>query len=247
MRTILRCIRANCLKTKRSILSVIYVLVPFVLALAFAGYFHISSWNRTLKISAFFEMLGIIYPFLVGIIVGIIAQRESQAGHYQFILSTVPSRTHIYIGELCFLLINSLLFYTLAVGCFALVFPFTSISRYVQVIGLLLLSSTPIYQIHFLCAFIFGKSASMGLGIAGSLLAAIMLTGLGDICWQYIPWAWSVRFMDFWCLSVTDRNAYLQSCNSFYGGIIINVMVVLVLFAIGIIWIKLWDGGKEND
>ena len=85
----------------------------------------------------------------------------------------------------------------------------------------------------------FGKSASMGLGIAGSLLAAIMLTGLGDICWQYIPWAWSVRFMDFWCLSVTDRNAYLQSCNSFYGGIIINIM--------GIIWIKLWDGGKEND
>ena len=78
-------------------------------------------------------------------------------------------------------------------------------------------------------------------------MAAIMLTGLGDICWQYIPWAWSVRFMDFWCLSVTDRNVYLQSCNSFYGGIIINIMVVLVLFAIGIIWIKLWDGGKEND
>ena len=122
MGTVLRCVRADYLKAKRSMLNVIYIIVPLILALAFAGYFHISSWNRTLKISAFFEMLGIIYPFLVGIIVGIIAQRESQAGHYQFILSTVPSRTHIYIGELCFLLINSLLFYTLAVAVLPLCF-----------------------------------------------------------------------------------------------------------------------------
>ena len=219
MRTILRCIRANCLKTKRSILSVIYVLVPFVLALAFAGYFHISNWDRTLKISAFLE-----------ITVGIIAQQESRAGQYQFILSAVPSRVSVYIGEICFLLINSLLFCVVAVACFSLLFPFASINGCIQIIGLLLLGTAPIYLIHFLCAFMFGKSASMGLGIAGSLLAAIMLTGLGDICWQYIPWAWSVRFMDFWCLSVTDRNVYLH-----------------VLFAIGIIWIKLWDGGKEND
>ena len=247
MGTVLRCVRADYLKAKRSMLNVIYIFVPLILALAFAGYFHISSWNRTLKISAFLEMLGIIYPFLVGIIVGIIAQRESQAGHYQFILSTVPSRTHIYIGELCFLLINSLLFYTLAVGSFALVFPFTSISGYVQVIGFLLLSSTPIYQIHFLCAFIFGKSASMGLGIAGSLLSAIMLTGLGDVCWQYIPWAWSVRFMDFWLLATTNKDAYLQSCSTFYVGIIINIVAILVLFAVSIMWIRLWDGGKEND
>lgn len=239
MGTVLRCVRADYLKAKRSMLNVIYIIVPLILALAFAGYFHISSWNRTLKISAFFEMLGIIYPFLVGIIVGIIAQRESQAGHYQFILSTVSSRTHIYIGELCFLLINSLLFYTLAVGSFALMFPFTSISGYVQVIGLLLLSSTPIYQIHFLCAFIFGKSASMGLGIAGSLLSAIMLTGLGDVCWQYIPWAWSVRYMDFWLLATTNKDAYLQSCSTFYVGIIINIVAILVLFAVSIMWIRL--------
>ena len=130
---------------------------------------------------------------------------------------------------------------------FALVFPFTSISGYVQVIGLLLLASTPIYQIHFLCAFIFGKSASMGLGIAGSLLSAIMLTGLGDVCWQYIPQAWSVRFMDLWVLAATNKDAYLQNCSTFYVGIIINTIDILVLFAVSIMWIRLWDGGKEND
>lgn len=64
MGTVLRCVRADYLKAKRSMLNVIYIIVPLILALAFAGYFHISSWNRTLKISAFFEMLGIIYPFL---------------------------------------------------------------------------------------------------------------------------------------------------------------------------------------
>lgn len=247
MGTVLRCVRADYLKAKRSMLNVIYIVIPLILALAFAGYFHISSWKKILEISAFLEMLGMIYPFLIGIIVGIIAQRESQAGHYQFILSVIPSRVHIYIGELCFLLINSLLFYTLAVGSFALAFPFASISGYIKIIGLLFLGSVPIYQIHFLCAFIFGKSASMGLGIAGSLLSAIMLTGLGDACWQYIPWAWSVRFMDFWVLSATNKDAYLHSCNTFYIGIIINAVAILILFTISIMWIRLWDGGKEND
>ena len=41
----------------------------------------------------------------------------------------------------------------------------------------------------------FGKGASMGLGIAGSLIAALMITGLGDATWKYIPWAWGVRAM----------------------------------------------------
>ena len=53
MGTVLRCVRADYLKAKRSMLNVIYIIVPLILALAFAGYFHISSWNRTLKISAF--------------------------------------------------------------------------------------------------------------------------------------------------------------------------------------------------
>ena len=61
MGTVLRCVRADYLKAKRSMLNVIYIIVPPILALVFAGYFHISSWNRTLKISAFLEMLGIIY------------------------------------------------------------------------------------------------------------------------------------------------------------------------------------------
>ena len=52
MGTVLRCVRADYLKAKRSMLNVIYIIVPLILALAFAGYFHISSWNRTLKISA---------------------------------------------------------------------------------------------------------------------------------------------------------------------------------------------------
>lgn len=99
MGTVLRCVRADYLKAKRSMLNVIYIIVPLILALAFAGYFHISNWDRTLKISAFLEMMGIIYPFLIGITVGIIAQQESRAGQYQFILSAVPSRVSVYIGE----------------------------------------------------------------------------------------------------------------------------------------------------
>ncbi len=55
----------------------------------------------------------------------------------------------------------------------------------------------PIYLIHLFVGMSFGKGASMGLGIAGSLIAALMITGLGDATWKYIPWAWGVRAMDY--------------------------------------------------
>lgn len=247
MGTVLRCIRANALKAKRSRLNVIYIAAPLILAFAFGSYFRISPWSKALKISAFLEMLGVLSPFLIGIATGMIAQQENQAGHYQFLLSTVPSRVQVYIGEISFLLLKALFFNTLAVGSLALIFPFSSIGRYMRLVALLFLGSVPVYQIHFLCAFLFGKSASMGLGIAGSLLSALMVTGLGDGCWQYIPWAWSVRYMDFQVLATTDKDAYLRLLSAFYGGIRSNAAAILVLFTLSLLWIRSWDGRKEND
>lgn len=245
--TIFRCIRANYIKARHSLLWGFYIVIPVVLAVIFTGYFQTSAWNKMTKVSAFLEMLGIIYPFIIGIVAGMTAQQESRAGHYQFMLGTVPSRAGIYIGEILFLLVNSIVFCLTAVGFFALLFPFAPVHEYAKIVGLLFWGSVPVYLIHFLIAFLFGKNASMGLGIAGCLLAAIMLTGLGDAFWQYIPWAWSARFMDFCVLSLIDNEVYLQNSTAFYYGIIITVIFTFILLLTSIIWIKLWDGENRNE
>lgn len=49
----------------------------------FAGYYHISRWELATKISAYLEVLAVAFPFLIGIIVGLVVQIENQAGHYQ--------------------------------------------------------------------------------------------------------------------------------------------------------------------
>ncbi|MFD1903220.1 hypothetical protein ACFSQ7_02320 [Paenibacillus rhizoplanae] len=48
-------------------------------------------------------------------------------------------------------------------------------------------SSLFLYLLHLTVSLHFGRGASIGIGIAGSLIAALMLTGLGDAMWPYIP------------------------------------------------------------
>ena len=48
MGTVLRCVRADYLKAKRSMLNVIYIIVPLILALPIRRYFHITIWYSTI-------------------------------------------------------------------------------------------------------------------------------------------------------------------------------------------------------
>ena len=80
----------------------------------------------------------------------------------------------------------------------------------------MLITMLPIYLIHLFVGMSFGKGASMGLGIAGSLIAALMITGLGDATWKYIPWAWGVRAMDYTVLAWDSPQLYAQVKTDFF-------------------------------
>lgn len=50
----------------------------------FAGYYHISRWELATKISAYLEVLAVAFPFLIGIIVGLVVQIEIRPGIISF-------------------------------------------------------------------------------------------------------------------------------------------------------------------
>jgi len=119
MVSVVRCWKAEYQKCKHSILLYMHSMIPIICAAIFAGYYHISRWELATKISAYLEVLAVAFPFLIGIIVGLVVQIENQAGHYQLLLGTIPSRTATYIGKLGFLMICAFGATFLALGTFA--------------------------------------------------------------------------------------------------------------------------------
>lgn len=245
MVSVFRCLKAEYQKCKHSILLYIHIMVPIMCAALFAGYYYISVWEPTTKISAYLEVLAVAFPFLIGIIVGLVIQIENQAGRFQHLLGTIPSRTAVYIGKLGFLIINALTSTLLALGIFALLYRNAPAALYMKAGVLLLITVIPIYLLHLFVGMNFGKGASMGLGIAGSLVAALMITGLGDAVWKYIPWAWGARAMDYVVLAWDRPHLYEQVSTDFFIGMIISVCCTICLLVVSLIWFHGWEGGKN--
>ena len=244
---VVRCIKAEFAKCRHSALLYMHILVPFLGAAAFAGYFRISGWDVQTNISAYLEVLAAAFPFLIGIVVGMVVSQENQAGHWQTMLGTVPSRAAAYLGKLSFLMIGAAGAAALALGCFAAAYRKAPLPLYLKAWILLVLAVFPLYLVHLFIGMRFGKGASMGLGIAGSLLAALMITGLGDAVWKYIPWAWGVRFMDYTVLSWSNPDVFQLVRHDFIAGIVIALFFSLLLFVLSILWFRSWEGYREND
>ena len=97
MVSVVRCWKAEYQKCKHSILLYMHSMIPIICAAIFAGYYHISRWELATKISAYLEVLAVAFPFLIGIIVGLVVQIENQAGHYQLLLGNNPiSHGNVY-------------------------------------------------------------------------------------------------------------------------------------------------------
>ena len=135
----------------------------------------------------------------------------------------------------------------LALGTFAALYRDAPASLYLKAWILLLITMLPIYLIHLFVGMSFGKGASMGLGIAGSLIAALMITGLGDATWKYIPWAWGVRAMDYTVLAWDSPQLYAQVKTDFFSGMIISVCCTVCLLIASLVWFHGWEGGKNSE
>ena len=247
MVSVLHCLKGEYEKSKHSILRSIHWIIPFLCAVIFAGYYHVSVWEKSVKISTYLETLAVAFPFLTGIIVGMAVQIENQAGHFQLMLGTIPSRTAAYIGKLGFLIINAFGATFLALGVFVILYR-EAPAVFCMKAGLLLVATmVPVYMIQLMTGVNFGKGASMGLGIAGSLIAALMITGLGDATWKYIPWAWGVRAMDYTVLAWDSPQLYAQVKTDFFSGMIISVCCTVCLLIASLVWFHGWEGGKNSE
>ena len=247
MTAYIRCFKAEFIKSRRSAIFYVHIVLPFLCAVVFAGYYRISAWEVSSKISAYLEVIAASIPFITGIITGQALDIEHNAGGYQLLLGTIPSRNASFLGKLFFLLSCFFAAVALALGLFAALYPVAPLVLYGKALALLLLTAIPLYVLHLFMGMKFGKGATLGLGIAGSLFAALMITGLGDKMWKAVPWAWSVRAMDCAVLSWCDPQRYLLVHREFAIGMMICACSVVCLLTACLLWFQRWDGGKSTE
>ncbi len=107
-----------------------------------------------------------------------------------------------------------------------------------------------LYLLHLWISLRFGKGASISVGVAGSLVAALMLTGLGEGIWYFIPWGWGVRFCDMAVIKSPDspgtgRTRVLSRTKIPWDGWL-SGCATLFLFALCLLWFKRLGGEKRQ-
>lgn len=247
MLNIIRCFQSEWLKSRHTPLLLIHLLFPLLGAVLFAGYFHSSAWDEITNVTAFLEALAIAFPFVIGIIAGMEVQLENGAGHFQLILGTIPSRTAVYIGKCMFLMVLALFSASLCIFLFAVLYPVMPFTFYIKPLFMLILSAIPLYLLSLLMGFRFGKTLSMGVGIVGSLISALLITGLGDSIWKYLPWGWNVRFMDYCILEYINLAQFNLLFHELQRGFLIMIFVTVLLIFISLLWFNKWEGSRENE
>lgn len=245
---LLRSICSDLYKMKRTPIPWLHVFVPLIGALAFLWYYSVTGNDNSLgKLTGFMEVLCMVFPLLIGLLCGLTAAQEEQAGSYQVILSEARSRAVAYMSKLLLLLVLSGLSVTFAVAIFSTGIHAVPPQLYVHIVMAAWGGNVFLYILHLFVGFRFGRSASIGLGVLGTLISALMMTGLGDGIWHWISWAWSARLCANLIFRQQSPSETAFAITDMQYGITICLIVTLLSLAASLLWFQRWEGSKSNE
>lgn len=239
---------ADLWKMKGTSVILAHLLIPVITCVVFLTYYFFSPWNESMKVIAFYQVIGAGLPVLVGIFTASVMEQEQNAGDFQNLLSS-PNKRIAFLSKLLMLLLLCLGSILLTAMIFGI--GFTRISESdigrmkIHIFATLLLwgSSVPLYLWQMILAFQFGKGVSIGVGILSGLTSTLMLTGLGDYVWKYIFVCWTGRVPYIYLQSVLgepDAGEWL----SFLPGCFIFTGISMIYY---FWWINHWEGSKISE
>lgn len=247
-----RMMQAELLKLRHSFLISLHLLVPIAGSLIFLLYYRISNWNEMAQISGFFEVMGIAYPFVISIVCAKAVELEED-NHFQTFLGVSVKKRYAFLSKWLVLLLLALGAVLTATFLFAAGNRFLpgnrvfGMSVYLKTAFLLWAGGLPLYLEHLYLNLRFSKSVSVGIGAAQFLLSALMLTGLGDGRWQFLPCTWAARgSQTFLLFSFQGKNVPLLLVElknwRFFG-----ILLTALLYVIIMIWFHYYEGRQCND
>lgn len=254
MNLLVRNMRCEFIKMKRTPLLLLHLIVPIVGAIGFLGLLQAYNYsdNPYDVVILYFQLLSIAFPFLIGLITNITCNQESEV-KCVYLLSSYDSFTRLFFMKVFFFLCLSALSVGIATIAGALCLQSQNIVAGVQVgtwlkMGVVLcVSNGLLYIIHMFISLKVNGTISIVVGLFGSLLSAVLATGLGDGVWQFVPYAWGIKFSEYAiALSIypTWREKVLAEITTsiftvVIVGIIISIMVLL--------WSRKWEGQRGSE
>lgn len=230
-------LKSDFYKLRNSSFFWVHVLFPFLgvaLVLLYATFAAVNDIN---KIAVFFQLFAIAYPFVISIVCEIIAGQENRAGHYQNIL-VLRSKTKAILSKFLLLIAAGLLAVLLSIFLFTLLLPATGTKLLLPTSSLVLpaltlwSSNILLYALSIILAFRFGRTVCIGMGAIGSLLAALLQTGLGTGLWFVLPYGFGIHLSDFALQfslqDLTAVSAELKFGISMCAGM--TVLLIVILF-----------------
>lgn len=231
-------------KTKRLKFRIAHVLIPVCVDIFFLWYYRYSVWDSVTKIAAYFQVLSMGFPFLISLFCTILTEQESSAGSLFHMLSA-PQRGRAFLAKLLLLILCGGFSVLLACSLFAAGYDGCGDHVfYAEAAMLLWGGSMPLYICHMFLSLRFPKAVSLGVGITESLLAALMVTSLGDMIWKYIPCAWSAR----WITQLTEM--YFMQKNpdmDFHTTLLTCAIMIVVLLFLFRIFSEYFEGAVDGD
>ena len=200
MGTFFRYLIADLRKTKHLPIRLAHSLIPVGTSILFLIYYTHSAWDNDTKIVAYFQVLGMGLPLLTGLFCAMLAEQEFSAGGFQNMLS-VQKRMAVFFSKLSVLLLFGIFAVLLASALFGTGYFFWMGQQsvgylfYWKAALVLMGSSIFSYVLHLFLAFNFHSGVTIMLGFVESLLSALLLTGMGEGIWMYVPAAWASRFV----------------------------------------------------
>ena len=246
-----RVLRSDFLKMKGTIFYWMHVAMPIIGISLFLSYYSFSNLDSINKVPGYIQVLSIAFPLLISVVCSSVVEQEALAGNFKELLSTEYGRRKAFISKVCLLLICGLCSTILAVVGFAAGFHFLlgqnefPISLYVVISLILFGCQIFMYLFHLFLNFRFSKGASIGIGIIESLLAALMLTGLGDVIWKYTPCAWGVRLCNRFFEYRLKPDSFQALQVDTEMGVAICICFTIIIIAFSLIWFSFYEGRKE--
>lgn len=216
--------------------------------ISFLLYYTISSYSELEKVKVYIQIISMSFPLVISIIVNMVYEQEEECGGFQYFLMTPNKKYLSHLSKLISILILGFVSTLIAILGFGIIFYFMGnqsieLDFYFKESIIIFGSNILLYMIQYLVVFSLGKGASIGIGMIGSLISALMLTGIGDGIWRIIPWGYSMRLSYYFVLYnaniLTPKDDIIQ-------GIFIMIIFIAIIFILQLIFSNRWEGRREN-
>ncbi|CAB1245613.1 ABC-2 type transport system permease protein [Ruminococcaceae bacterium BL-6] len=249
----LRILSSDWLKTKRTAYRTISFLLPPSVAVVALWYLSVHRRTAAFQANAyvlFFDLWTILIPILAGLLAGILCSQEEQAGHFNGLLGVSIPRVSIFTGKLLLLILTTAatLFVSLIlfVGGLAFLLHVSGLRTAVFLEGALLtvLGSLFLCVLHLWLSFAFGMGASVSVGGAGFLIAAICgLTSAGNRIWRFLPWTWPARLSQI----PVPFSHFESSSGGDWAGMLPAILLFVLSLICAFVWFNRWEGRRSYE